>query len=125
MHLPALVAATPMDEAGDGDLERLRSCAGGLDVVPVSVLDDGSLDEFRSAVWGMTGLIRIFLRDDPDPLALEPPVTVTDVADAVHHQMGARCRGARMSGPSARFPGQFVGPQHRLQDNDVVDIVTF
>ena len=35
-----------------------------LAVVPVSVLDEASLDAFRAAVWALTGLIRVRLRKD-------------------------------------------------------------
>ena len=51
------------------------------------------------------------------------PVTVVDVADSIHHELGARCTGARVWGPSARFDGQQVGRGHELQDGDSVEIL--
>ena len=66
----------------------------------------------RGAV-GVTGLIRVHLRDGGDPVALEPPATVLDVADTIHHELRERCTGARVWGPSARFDGQQVGPGAR------------
>ena len=79
----------------------------------VSVLDDVSLEAFREAVWRLTGLSRVFLRSageiEEEPVALHPPVTVLDVADSIHHELAARCVGARVWGPSARFEGQRVG----------------
>jgi len=113
---PALVAATKVDEAAPFTHPQLR-------VVPVSVLDDASLDAFRAAVWELTGLVRIFLRDGGDPVALRPPATVEDVAHAIHHELGARCTGARVWGPSARFDGQRVGTAHELADGDAVEIL--
>ena len=96
-------------------------------VVEVSVLDDASLDALRDAVWGLTGLLRVYLRRngvaDPEPIALPPPVTVADVAHSIHHEVGSACRGARLWGGSARFAGQRVGPGHRLADGDTVEIV--
>src|SRR6186997_1371502 len=41
---PAFVAATRADEAAEGDIERLASAIPGLDVLPVSVLDEASID---------------------------------------------------------------------------------
>ena len=58
------------------------------------------------------------------PSSARPPVTVADVAAGIHHEVAARCRGARLWGGSARFPGQRVGPGHRLADGDSVEIVT-
>jgi small GTP-binding protein len=126
IELPALVAATKADEAQPGALDRIAAAFPGLEVVPVSVLDDESLDAFREAVRRLTGLVRVYLRSagevDPDPVALPPPVTVLDVARSIHHELAERCRGARVWGPSARFPGQRVGRAHELADGDAVEI---
>jgi small GTP-binding protein len=113
---PSILAATKADEGS-------APAHPELEVVPVSVLDDESLDRFRAAVWSLTGLLRVYLRDGGDPVALEPPVTVEDVADSIHHELGERCTGARVWGPSARFPGQRVGRTHGLADGDSVEIL--
>ena len=108
--------------------EPLTSVTRLLVVVPVSVLDDASLDRLREAIWGLTGLIRVFPRTrrrvDDEPFALPIGATVADVADLVHHELGAACTGARIWGASARFDGQRVGRAHVLADGDVVEVVT-
>jgi small GTP-binding protein len=123
---PAIVAATKVDEAAEETLRGLDRF--GLEVVPVSVLDDQSLESFRRAVWRLTGLIRVFLRkhgeDVSEAVALRPPATVADAARSVHHQLEERCLGANIWGPSARFEGQRVGREHELADDDVVEIVS-
>jgi small GTP-binding protein len=116
IELPALLAATKCDEAPPPEHPELR-------VLPVSVLDDPSLDRLREELWAMTGLVRVFLRDGGDPVALHPPATVLDVADTIHHELRERCTGARVWGPSARFPGQQIGREHELSDGDTVEIV--
>ena len=72
--------------------------------------------------------MRVYLRhravEDEDPVALRPPVAVTDVARSIHHELEEQCRGARVWGPSARFDGQRVGREHVLADGDVVEILT-
>jgi small GTP-binding protein len=121
---PSLLAATKADEAGP---EALAQAFPELAVIGVSVLDDESIEVFRDAVWKLTGLTRVFLRSDkdidPEPVALHPPVTVLDVADSIHHELAARCVGARVWGPSARFEGQRVGRDHELADGDAVEIL--
>jgi len=117
---PAVIAATKSDEA---DGAALRAAFPELQVVEVSVLDDASIERLREAIWQLTGLMRVYLRDGEDPVALHPSATVFDVADAVHHDLGARCTGARVWGPSARFDGQQVGRGHVLQDGDTVEIL--
>jgi uncharacterized protein len=127
IELPGLLAATKADEAVAGDLERLGAAFPELELVPVSVLDDASLEAFCEAVWRLTGLIRVYLRHggevDDEPLALEPGATVEDVADQIHHELAAGFRGARVWGTSARFEGQRVGRSHEVADGDTVEII--
>ncbi len=124
---PAFLAATRADEAGRGSIERIRTAFPDLEVVPVSVLDEASLEAFRDTAWRLTGLIRIYLRTmgetDPEPVALDPGSTVETVADWVHHDLAASFTGARVWGPSARFDGQRVGRDHGVLDGDVVEIL--
>jgi small GTP-binding protein len=124
---PAMLAATRADEGDDDAIARLEREFPTLRVVRVSILDEVSLDTFRTAVWELTGLIRVRLRKggsvDPEPLALDPGSTVADVADWVHHDLGATFSGARVWGPSARFEGQRVGRDHEVQDGDVIEIL--
>jgi len=117
---PAVIAATKSDEA---DGAALRAAFPELRVVEVSVLDDASIEQLREIIWQLTGLMRVYLRDDQHPIALQPPATVLDVADSIHHDLGARCTGARVWGPSARFEGQQVGRGHELTDGDTVEIL--
>jgi small GTP-binding protein len=119
---PSILVRTKADELDD----RLE-VASADDGLRVSVLDDASLDRLREAIWRLTGLIRVFPkrggRRDEEPFALPPGATVSDLADRVHHDLGAQATGARVSGPSARFDGQLVGRGHVLRDGDTVEIV--
>jgi hypothetical protein len=124
---PAVLAVTRADEATDADIGRLAQAFPDLQVVRVSVLDPASLDALRDAIWSLTGLIRVYLRTNgstqSEPLALDPGATVADVADSVHHELGASFTAARVWGPSARFEGQRVGREHAVQDTDTVEIL--
>lgn len=127
IETPAILAATKVDEAGPDALPELRRAVGDLGVIGVSILDDASLDRFRDAVWELTGLVRVFARRpgaaEADPLAMRPGATVADVAASVHGELGATCRGARIWGPSVRSPGQFVGRDHGVVADDVIEII--
>jgi small GTP-binding protein len=126
--LPAILAATKADEAHPTHLARLAAAMTGFELIAVSVLDDGSLDRFRDAVWRLTGLVRVFTRRpgsaDADPMALAPGSTIADVAGQLHADLRARCRGAHVWGPSARFPGQLVGRDHVVAADDVIEVIT-
>jgi small GTP-binding protein len=125
--LPALLAATKVDEAEPGSVERIAHAFPEVELVPVSVLDDESLGRLREAIWRLMGLIRVYLRHgreiEEEPLALHPEATVEEAADQIHHELAASFRAARIWGPSARFEGQRVGRGHVVVDGDVVEIV--
>ncbi len=124
---PAALAVTRADEAGDDAFARLAAAFPDLPILRVSILDDASLEDVRDTLWGLTGLIRVWLRNDgvvaTEPIALEPGATVTDVADWVHHDLAASFSGARIWGPSARFDGQRVGRDQEVRDGDTVEII--
>lgn len=127
IDLPHVIAATRADESPPEALERLRAAFPGERIIPVSILDDASLDTFREVAWGLTGLIRVYLRTngetEPEPAALPPGSTVADVADSIHHDLAATFTGARIWGPSAKFDGQKVGREQPVQDGDIVEIL--
>jgi small GTP-binding protein len=127
IDLPYVIAATRSDESPPEALEALRAAFPGERIIPISILDDASLEAFREVVWSLTGLIRVYLRTngetEPEPAALAPGSTVADVADSIHHDLAATFTGARLWGPSARFDGQKVGREQPVQDGDIVEIL--
>lgn len=128
IELPALLAVTKMDEADDQALARLSSRFADLEVVPVSIIDDTSIESLKSAVWRLTGLLRVYLRQGDEvaeePLALPQGSTTLDVSGEIHKDLARRFTGARVWGPSARFDGQRVGRDHVVADGDTVEILT-
>jgi hypothetical protein len=130
---PSILVLTKADELPEDEYARRAGNARGESpqtreaVVPVSVLDDDSLDRLRDAIWRLTGLIRVWPRRDGtvdrEPFALPEGATVADLADRVHHELGEASVGARVWGPSARFGGQRVGRAHVLADGDEVEVL--
>jgi small GTP-binding protein len=128
IDLPAMLAITKSDDAPQDALTRHHQEFPDLDSIAVSVLDDDSLERFKMAVWQLTGLVRVFLRQgdsiEPEPLALEHGSTVLEVARGIHKDMASAFKGARVWGPSARFDGQLVGREHVVLDGDSVEVLT-
>ncbi|MDH3452691.1 MAG: TGS domain-containing protein, partial [Gammaproteobacteria bacterium] len=55
------------------------------------------------------------------PFTLRKGQTVADVARLVHKDVARTLRYARLWG-SGRFAGQQVGPQHEVNDGDVLEL---
>jgi small GTP-binding protein len=127
IDLPAMLAATKMDEATASDLALLQASVPDLAVTGVSILDEDSLSTLKETIWQLTGLLRVYLRHgnyvEEEPLALAPGATVADAAQHIHKSLGATFRHARVWGPSARFAGQQVGRNHLLADGDTIEII--
>jgi small GTP-binding protein len=127
IEAPALLAITKSDEADEAAIQRVRLELPHLPAVAVSVLDEESLDVLREGIWRLTGLRTVWTRrpgsDESDPLPIQEGDTVTDVAAALHGDLGETCRGAHVWGASVKFPGQRVGRDHILADGDVVEII--
>ncbi len=123
----SVLAVTRADEVSVDPVSPFASAFPELDALAVSILEDASLAALRSAIWRLTGLMRVWLRYlgtiDENPTAVAPGTTVADVATLVHNDLGSEAVGARVWGPSARFEGQRVGRDHELLDGDTLEIL--
>lgn len=101
-----------------------------LHILAVSARTGEGLEELRQAAWRLLDVIRVYGKpagQKPDmekPFALPRGSTVLDFAAAVHRDLPAKLKSARIWGPSARFPGQSVERDHTLADTDVVELHT-
>jgi len=123
----SVLAVTRADEVSVDPVSPFAAAFPELDALAVSILEDASLAALRSAIWRLTGLMRVWLRYlgtiDENPTAVAPGTTVADVATLVHNDLGSEAVGARVWGPSARFEGQRVGRDHELLDGDTLEIL--
>ncbi len=84
-------------------------------------------ENFPAVIWDHLDLIKIYTKQPGKekgfpPVAFKKGSTVKDVAQLVHKDLLKKFKFARIYGPSAKFPGQTVGLEHRLQDDDTVEI---
>jgi small GTP-binding protein len=121
---PALLALTKFDDADAETVARFRQVFPDMPVVTTSVLDDASLVQLKAEAWRLTGLVRVYVREGGDPFALPTGSTVLDLAAAIHSDLARDFKGARVSGPSARFEGQRVGREHVVLEGDTIEVLT-
>ncbi len=84
-------------------------------------------DNIKDLIWQRLGLIKVFTKEHGKkstgiPFALKRGSTVRDLAEHIHKDFIRKFRYAKIWGKSAAFPGQQVGLDHILEDDDIVQI---
>jgi uncharacterized protein len=127
MYKNTVIVANKNDEpSGAESLEKLKAQFPGFAVIPISVYDDLSLDEFKKAVFKALKVIRIFTKrigHEPefhDPIILPPESTVADAALVLHKDFAHKLQFAKIWG-KGKFEGQKVKNNYILSDEDIVE----
>lgn len=86
-----------------------------------------SSDYVPDQIWKSLNLIKIYTKQpgkkkDYPPIALEKGRKIKDIVSYVHKDFLTKFRFARVWGKSAKFEGQSMGLDHKLEDNDIVEI---
>ncbi len=83
-------------------------------------------DRILATVWVKLKKIRVQTRTRDKiaekPIILPKDSTVKDLARSIHKDFLQKFKHAKVWGPSAVFPGQQVGFEHKLKDRDIVEI---
>jgi ribosome-interacting GTPase 1 len=88
-----------------------------------------NLDELIMSIVRALAFIRVYLRppggeaDRVEPLILRGGSRIQDLLARLPPELGRNFRSASVWGRSARFPGQTVGRDHVLADEDVVTVI--
>ena len=86
-------------------------------------------EKIKEKIWKMCGKIRVFTKEpgkkpEKKAIVLEKDSIIRDVARNVHKDFLKFFKFAKIWGPSAKFPGERVGLDHKLKDGDIVEIHT-
>ena len=125
----AIIIANKGDAHGSKEgYERLvKEYSDRFTIVPVSAKKGINIEGLRDEIYRLAGVIRIFTKSPGEepaypPIAVKRGTTVIEVARRIHKEFAKNFRYARVWGKSVKFPGQRVGPDHVLEDGDVVEI---
>ena len=93
----------------------------------ISAKEGTNLEKLRKVVFDKLDLIKVFTKTpgkkkDYPPVALSKGVTVKDLAATVHKDFLKKFKFARVWGKSVKFDGASVGLNHKLKDDDVVEL---
>ncbi|MBD3191955.1 MAG: TGS domain-containing protein [Candidatus Heimdallarchaeota archaeon] len=98
-------------------------------VHPISIEHPETLEKIKEILFNLLAIIRVYTKpqgekaDLTEPFILPVESTVADVARKIHSSFLKTCRYARVWGTSVEFPGQQVGLDHQLADEDIVELI--
>ena len=126
-YIPMLLVVNKIDLADKEYLEELQS---ELPEAIYIAADQGyHINLLRDKIFEELQLIRIYLKpqgsqaDYEEPMIVRKGATIEEVALRLHRDFVRNFRQARVWGSSVKFPGQKVGLEHQLQDQDVLRII--
>ncbi len=89
------------------------------------VLEDDA-EKIKNRIWNTLNLIKIYTKEpgkkrETKPMVLKSGASVGDAVADIHKDFLKFFRFARIWG-STKFPGEKVGLEHRLKDDDVMEV---
>ncbi len=84
-------------------------------------------DDIKDLIWKSLHLIKVYTKQQgkkPDypPIALKKGSIIKDIAEHIHKDFLRKFDYARIWGKSAKFDGVKVGINHKLEDEDAVEL---
>ena len=129
IYIPSFIVINKVDLVTNEYLKNIEERLKGWLVVPVSAMKGTGLDTLKNGIYDELKFIRVFLKpqgkdaDLAEPLIVRQGATVENVCETIHRDFRRKFRYANVWGDSAKFPGQTVGLNHILHDEDVLTLV--
>ena len=129
VYVKCVVAINKIDLAKPGELESVLSMYQDYTTVPVSAVTGYGIEDLKQTLYDTIEMIRIYLKpqgkeaDLVEPLIVKKGNTVGDVCEVIHRDFRNNFRYAMVWGRSAKFPGQTVGLDHVVEDEDILTII--
>ncbi len=126
-YVPMIILLNKVDLVDETYLNEIRKTIP--DFIPISADKDMNIDQLKEIIFEKLNLIRIYLKpqgrkaDMEDPLVVKKGSTVIDACGKLHREFVKNFRHAKVWGTSVKFPGQKVGPDYVLEDEDVLRII--
>ncbi|AIZ56662.1 hypothetical protein Mpt1_c07800 [Candidatus Methanoplasma termitum] len=129
VYVKCVMAINKVDLAKPGELEYAQSLYPEYRTVAVSAVTGFGIEELKQTLYDTIEMIRIYLKpqgkeaDMAEPLIVKRGNTVGDVCEVIHRDFRNNFRYAMVWGKSAKFPGQTVGMDHVVEDEDILTII--
>jgi hypothetical protein len=129
VYIKAIMAINKVDLAREGQLEAVMEMHKQYRCIPISAATGQGMPDLKQALYDTIDMIRIYLKPQGQEADLDIPLIVKrgnnvgDVCELIHRDFKNNFRYAMVWGKSAKFPGQTVGMDHVVQDEDILCII--
>jgi len=131
-YKPTLLVANKVDlpETRKASLELAKNIPEHMPILFTSCLTGQGLKDVGGFLFRGLGIIRVYTREPNErkpsqfPFVVQAGTTVRELARSIHTDLANMYRYSRIWGPTSRFAGERVGPDHVLGDRDIVEIHT-
>lgn len=118
-----IVVLNKIDSIKEDELIKFNA----ISPIKISALHKQGLDELKQKIFDSINLIRIYTKEpgkkaSDRPMILKKDSDIRDLAEKIRKDFPDRFIKAVVWGKSAKFPGQTVGIEHKLQDKDIVEM---
>jgi uncharacterized protein len=131
VYVPAILGVNKAELMSSAEIERLRQKIRPYEATFVSARTGYGMDTLVRKIAEALQFLRIYVKPPGKPPDREEPVIlrrgqkVGDLLDRLPEELAGSFKAAQVWGRSARFPGQTVGREHALADEDIVTIVVY
>jgi uncharacterized protein len=129
VYLPALLVVNKSDLLSAEERAQLVRELRPFEPIFVSAKEAVGLETLVERIGRALRFIRVYVKppgrppDRDEPVILRQGDTVAGLLHRLPGELDRTFRAAQIWGPSARFPGQTVGRDHPLADEDVVTVL--
>jgi uncharacterized protein len=132
VYIPAVAIVNKVDLVGPEAFDEIAAWlkAQGFDAIPMVANKGLGVEVAKDFIYDHLNFIHVFMKPRGEEADMEVPMVVkngTDVGmicDMLHREFRRKFRYAQVWGPSAKFPGQTVGIEHKMKNGDILSIVT-
>ena len=130
IYVPSFDVVTKVDMINKTQLKSVRKMCTNRKIIEVAAPQNKGIEKLKKQIYNTLDFISIFMKPQGEKADLEEPMVVrkgtiiAEICQRLHRDFQRKFRYSQVWGPSAKFPGQTVGLNHKVKDQDIVSIIT-
>ena len=125
IYIPAITIINKIDSVNREIVELFTK---KLNALAISAEKNTGIEKLKLAIYEKLSFLRIYMKetgkkaDMEEPLIIKKPATIEMVCGKIHRDFVNKFKFAKVWGKSAKFPGQKFSLNHKMADEDVLEI---